>query len=87
MSSKTKVVDLVMGEDGTYSERGTSSSKSKPKKYPKHVIGSTKGAEAFKNNKDTVPADMDEFFKGIDSGLDFVEGIRSRVGRFMDLRD
>lgn len=86
MSNKTKVVDLVMGADGAYSERGTSTSKQSPKK----VTANRKNAEQFRNNSDkdaVLPTDVDDFFKGLDSGLDFVEGVRSRVGRFMNLCD
>ena len=89
MSNKSKVVDLVMGEDGTYSEKNTKPSKPSKsvRKYPERVIGNSRSAEKFKNNKDTLPPNVDEFFSGLDSGLSFVEGISSRVGRFMGLRD
>ena len=89
MSNKSKIVDLVMGKDGTYSEKNTEPSKPhKPiKKYPSNIIGSSKKAESFKNNKDTLPPNVNEFFSGLDSGLDLVEGISSRVERFMGLRD
>jgi len=83
MSKKSKVVDLVMGEDGTYSERGTGPS---PNKKSSH-IGGKKIAEAFKSKKDTEPPNVTEFFNGIDSGLDFVENVNHRLGRFLDLRD
>lgn len=86
MNNKSKIVDLVMGEDGTYSEKGVSPSKP-IKKYPKKVIGNSRTANKFKTNKDTVPANVDEFFRGLDSGLDLIEGVSSRVVRFMGLRD
>lgn len=89
MSNKSKIVDLVMGKDGTYSEKNTEPSKphKSVKKYPSNVIGSSRKAENFKKNKDTLPPNVDEFFSGLDSGLDLIENIHSRVGRFMGLRD
>ena len=83
MSNKSKVVDLVMGEDGAYSERGTSTSNKSTNK-----LQMSKTAQFKLNNADAVlPTDVEEFFNGLDFGLDFIEGVRSRVGRFMDLRD
>lgn len=86
MSSKSKIIDLEMGEDGTYSEKSVLPSKP-IKKYPKKVIGNSTIAKNFKKKKDTVPANVDEFFNGLDCGLSFVEELSSRVNRIMNLRD
>lgn len=83
MSKKSKIVDLVMGEDGTYSEKGTGPSTRKKSSH----IGGKKIAEAFKSKKDTEPPNVDEFFSGVDSGLNFVENVNRRLNRFMGLRD
>lgn len=91
MSTKSKIVDLVLGEDGSYSEKGMKPSTSKGTKCTKNTkgkqIGSSKIAQEFKSKKNIEPPNVEEFFNGLDSGINFLEGISRRISRIVSLRD
>ena len=77
--SKSKIVDLVQSEDGTYE--------------PKRERGkfNVKGKGLVKHNKDEKPkyimeSHADDFLNGIDIGLDFIDKVMPRVDRFLKLR-
>ena len=79
--SKSKIVDLKLSEDGTYS----------PKQVKNKVLNirekePTKFGRGEKP-KYTMTDEASEFLSGIDVGLDFVEAIRDRAIRIMGLRD
>lgn len=82
--SKSKIVDLVASEDGTYSSKDTLNIKK---------ISKLKGIEPVK--RESIPkykhidvrGNADEFLGGLDAGLDFVEAMKSRALRIMGLRD
>jgi hypothetical protein len=72
------IVDLHMGEDGTY----TPSKKSKTKDIVK-----VKNKIEIKPKKGTGTAPADEFLAGVDVGLDLVDAIKIRALRIMGMRD
>jgi hypothetical protein len=71
--SKSKIIDLEVCDDGTYAQK-----ESKPSKPSKTIGVNTKTINS-KNN-------TDEFLGGIDIGLDLIENVIPRIGRFMKLR-
>ena len=79
--SKSKIVDLKMSGDGTYSTKPITT------KATKAVVKSDKPKTQEKYNKHHSNPGADEFLGGLDIGLDFVEAIKSRVDRIMRLRD
>lgn len=82
--SKEDIVELEIGEDGTYAPKGSKKSKKQniKKKDP--------GAYGYGNhtNKPMIfkESHADEFLNGIDAGLDFIEKVVPRVERFLRLR-
>jgi len=74
---KSKIVDLEMDSDGSYSSKSTKKNKAVIKhKYTDH-----------KNKPKYVQSrDVDEFLSGIDMGLDFLDNVVPRVERFLKLR-
>lgn len=76
---KSKIVDLEISSDGSYS----------PKQIRKHKPFRHK--EFIRHAKEEKPKyllrnDADDFLNGIDIGLDFVENIGTRVNRFLGLK-
>lgn len=76
--SKSKIVDLKMSGDGTYSAKPITT---------KAIVKSNKAKMQEKYNKHHSNPGADEFLGGLDIGLDFVEAIKTRVDRIMRLRD
>lgn len=74
MGKKSKTVDLVLSEDGTY-ETATKKSKSKSV-----VVKPTEKPKFIRENH------ADEFLSGIDMGLDLIDKFIPRVERFLRLR-
>lgn len=76
--SNEDIVDLVAGKDGVYSTESKHHPvpKKRDNKLPKYV----KRAPVSREN-------MDEFFDGMDVGLEFLEGMQSRIDRMFKLRD
>lgn len=68
-----EIVDLVPSKGGVYSTKSTHHSKLKEEKQIE------KPKKVYEN--------MDEFFNGMDAGLDFVEGMSKRISRMLKLRD
>jgi hypothetical protein len=81
--SKSKIVDLVASEDGTYSPKDTLNINKISKL--KGIKPINKKEEEF--NKHHVRTEADEFLSGMDVGLDFVEAVKIRALRIMGLRD
>lgn len=82
MSKKSKVVDLVLSEDGSYEPKRV-----KERTRPKEAIG--KGL--IRVPKDEKPKYIrenhaDEFLSGLDMGLDLLENVMPRINRFLRLR-
>lgn len=81
MSKKSKVVDLVLNEDGSY----------EPKRERDKSISNSKGKGLIKTPKGEKPKYIrenhaDEFLSGIDIGLDLLENVMPRINRFLRLR-
>jgi hypothetical protein len=76
--AKSKIVDLVPSEDGSYAPKGSivpakkkkASNMSKGDNKPKYVLSK----------------DADEFLAGIDVGLDLMDSVGLRVDRFLRMR-
>lgn len=75
-----KVVDLVVGEDGSYAPKRVYD-RSKPNNTT-GIVRPPKGEKP----KYIMSNDADEFLAGIDVGLDLVEAVGIRVNRFLKLR-
>jgi hypothetical protein len=65
------IIDLVLDDDGSYSQRETKYSKKKDT-----------GKITYIQHKNA-----DEFLAGLDAGLDFVEGMKKRIDRALKLKD
>lgn len=76
MSKQSKIVDLEVCEDGSYS----------PKDIKTKAIAKTANSKNGKH-KYMMPSGVDEFLSGVDVGLDLVESIKIRAIRMMGLRD
>jgi hypothetical protein len=75
MSEKEKdIVDLIPSEDGVYSTKDT-----------RHLTTVKKKVSKEKEVKKTYK-NMDDFFEGVDAGLDFLEGMDKRLKRILKLR-
>jgi len=84
--SKSKIVDLEMSNDGTYSSKDTLNINKISKL--KGIKSVTNTAISYKDkSKHIIPSGADEFLGGLDAGIDFIEAIKSRAMRFMGLRD
>jgi hypothetical protein len=68
-----KIVDLELSEDGTYGQKVYKATKSSKTVYKKQEVK-------------RIQSGADEFLGGLDVGIDFVESIRSRALRIMNLR-
>lgn len=79
MSRPKKVVDLVVGEDGTYAPQ---KAYKKPKPTKTGIVRTPIGEKP----KYLLGCDADEFLAGVDVGLDFVDAVSLRVSRFLKLR-
>jgi len=82
--TKSKVVDLEMSSDGSYSpkrvkERFVPSGKSRGREVMKHSIKGDKKKYLLIN-------EVDEFLSGVDAGLDLLDTVLPRVDRFLRLR-
>jgi hypothetical protein len=73
--SKSKIVDLEMGSDGSYSPRDI-----KIKSVVKHKYTDHNRPKYVQNRE------VDEFLAGMDVGLNFLDEIVPRVDRFLRLR-
>lgn len=82
--SKSKIVDLVVSDDGTYSPKFHSK---KPITKAITKLPKSKQQEFQAKTKYNRSAGADEFLSGLDAGLDFVEAIKSRALRVIGLRD
>jgi hypothetical protein len=82
--SKSKIVDLELSGDGTYSPKNTKETKVSKAKSTKVVI---KKSQYVQNKSLYMHNHADEFLVGLDAGLDFVEAMKSRAIRIMGLRD
>lgn len=71
--SDDNIIDLKPGKDGVYSEEG------KHRPMPVPVKGKKKTQKPNTDN-------MNQFFTGMDLGLDFVEGMQKRINRIMKLK-
>jgi hypothetical protein len=71
--SKKNEITLVKGEDGVYSEED------KPY-FHSPIIRESKKKKEYKSDN------VEEFFAGIDAGLDFVEGMNKRIKRMLKIR-
>lgn len=71
MKKKMDIVDLVESEDGTYRTD-----------IKTRVVENRSKLKSKLKQKDH----SQDFFDGLDAGLDFVEGIGRRVDRFMKIR-
>lgn len=69
------VIDLVPDNDGTYGL----------KNVPMKIKQSKKKVEQVSQLKEVN--NMGEFFRGIDLGLDFIEGMQKRVKRMTKLKN
>lgn len=79
MSKQSKIVDLEVCEDGSYSPKQTKS---------KNMALSPMHKHTDKDKPKYVPhKDADEFLAGVDAGLDFVEAVKIRAMRIMGMRD
>lgn len=80
MSKEKEIVDLIPSEGGVYSieSRHHPVLKKRDSKFPKPKY--VKHAPVSREN-------IDEFFDGMDVGLDFLEGMQKRIGRMLKLRD
>ena len=80
MPKQSKIVDLEVCEDGSYSSKGTKA---------KAVVKSahSKGHKTNGKHKYMISSGVDEFLSGIDVGLDLVENIKVRAIRMMGLRE
>jgi len=76
---KPKIVDLEICEDGTYSPKQTKSSTK--------AVTKTVHKEKSSKPRHIVPSGVDEFFEGIDIGLDLLDAVKIRTMRVMGLRD
>jgi len=76
------VVELEIGEDGTYAPKGTKvkEKKSKKKDVQKYGYAQKEKPKYF------LESSADEFLSGIDIGLDFIDKVVPRVERFLRLR-
>lgn len=78
----SRVVDLVVDEDGTYRPKRVHIEK--PKKVKNNAL--------FMPTKERRPkysiadTNADEFLSGIDVGLDFIDNVIPRVERFLRMR-
>jgi len=81
MSKKSKVVDLVLSEDGSY-EPKRERNKSIPNSKGKGLIKVSKGEKS----KYIMENHADEFLSGLDMGLDLLENVMPRINRFLRLR-
>jgi len=80
MDKQSKVVDLEMSSDGSYSpKRAKNNIPTKHKKFIEH-------GKNYKNPKYIMRNDADDFLGGIDAGLDFIESVVPRINRFLGLR-
>jgi hypothetical protein len=80
--SKSKIVDLIVGEDGSYTPKR--STKEKNGAVPCRV----KISDVGKTNKPKymLENNADHFLGGLDVGLDFLDNVVPRVERFLKLR-
>lgn len=78
--NKSKIVDLVASEDGSYDTKGT-----KTRAVVK--VSHHKEKTAKEKHKYMMPSGVDEFLSGVDVGLDLVESIKIRAIRMLNLRD
>jgi hypothetical protein len=79
---KSKIVDLEVCEDGSYSPKDTLNIKKiDPLKGIKPKEKTTKEKPKYTQSKD-----VDEFLAGIDVGLDLLDEVMPRIGRFLRLR-
>ena len=80
MDKKSKIVDLVVSEDGSYSPEGikTKSTKVKAVSKPKSI--------EHNKPKYIQSNEVDEFLAGMDVGLDLIDNILPRVNRILKLR-
>ena len=81
MSKKSKVVDLVLNENGSY----------EPKRERDRTIHNSKGKGLVKAKMGEKPKYLrenhaDEFLSGIDIGLGLLESVMPRIDRFLRLR-
>lgn len=78
MSKSSKIVDLEICGDGSYS----------PKRTIKNIPAKNKNFISHKKDKPKylLRNDADDFLNGIDAGLDFLDEIVPRVDRFLRLR-
>lgn len=74
---KSKIVDLEISRDGTYSTKDAKT---------RNIATSPTHKRTDKNKPKYVPhKDADEFLSGLDAGLDFVESIKVRALRVLSL--
>lgn len=79
MSKSSKIVDLEMSSDGSYSPKGIKNTKVVAKKF-KDI------QKEERYNKNHVITEADMFLSGIDVGLDLLDEVIPRVDRFLRLR-
>jgi len=77
--SKPKIVDLEVCEDGTYSPKQTKSNTK--------AVTKTVHKEKSSKPRHMVPSEIDEFFEGVDIGLDLLDAVKIRAVRILGLRD
>ena len=75
--SKSKIVDLEVGEDGSYS----------PKDSKSKAVSKTVNKDKNGKHKYMMPSGVDEFLSGMDIGLDLLDEVKIRAIRIMGLRD
>lgn len=82
MSKPSKIVDLVMSEDGSYSPKRVVDKQSPNHKGKTGLVHTPKDEKP----KYILGNEADEFLAGVDVGLDLVEAVGIRVNRFLKLR-
>lgn len=83
---RSKVVDLVVGEDGAYEPKRVNV-KNKPhnvSKEFKHIANNKVGKG--EKRKYILLNEADDFLHGVDAGLDFLDEMMPRVERLFKLR-
>jgi hypothetical protein len=73
--AKSKIVDLVPSEDGSYAPKGSIVPAKKKK-----------ASKVDSKPKYMLSRDADEFLAGIDVGLDLIDSVGLRVDRFLRMR-
>jgi len=78
MSKQSKIVDLVVSKDGSYSPKN-----SKSKSVAKHKYTDSNASKP----KYVQSREVDEFLAGMDAGLNLLDEVIPRVKRFLGLRN